>query len=392
MTAGDIHAFARDEGRSILDWWLEHVIDPKTGGFHGEADRRGVPNTDADRHLVLGSRLVWTYSAASRVYGDKSYRDAAAYFYQYFRRAFWDEAHGGAYWVIAADGHTLEDNKQTYGQAFTLYALSEYVRATGDADALDMADRQFDTLETRVYQPDKDGFYEGLTRDWRLDASTALSPVNPHRAAFTMNTSLHLIEAYTNYLRVRPTARVRAAVERMLNMMTARVLRTDHRFGVFFDERWRQVDSLISYGHDIEGSWLLYETARELGSEIEARVRGISLSMARAVLEGGVAADGGLLDEREALTGEHNGVRAWWQQAEAAVGFFNAYHLSGDPAFLNACSGVIAYIRERFIDHEYGEWFMLAKDEDTPSRPKITGWKCPYHNARMCFELMERCG
>ncbi len=389
----DLGAWAENEAHSILRWWIERDVDDEKGGFYGYVAQDGTPDKNADRLLILGARLVWTYAAAYRIFQRPEYKKAAEHFYRYFVDHFMDREHGGAFWELTCDGKPKETAKNTYGQAFTLYALSEYARATGDQGARELAREQFTLLEEKVYDAEHNGYREYHARDW---SQVADARPRRHKAVFTMNTSLHLIEAYTNFLRLEDTPKARAAVEKQLAIMVDKVRQPNNRFALFFDENWKRTDTLITYGHDIEGSWLLYETAEVLGDEDAIhRLKDISVAMAEAVMDGGIdPSDGGLYDERDYQSGELFPSKGWWQQAEAAVGFFNAYQLSGDEKFLKVSLDVANFIQSDIVDHEYGEWFGVARaeigSEGRHTLEKVSGWKCPYHNARMCFELIER--
>jgi mannobiose 2-epimerase len=161
---------------------------------------------------------------------------------------------------------------------------------------------------------------------------------------------------------------------------------------LFFDEKWILKSDKFSYGHDVEGGWLLHEAAEILNNEeIFQKVRSKAVTMTDAALEGGLDVDGGLMYE-----GDDNGIidrdKHWWPQAEALVGLVNAFQISGDPKYMDKAKSVWAFINEKIVDHENGEWYWSYKADGSINKldDKAGPWKCPYHNGRAMLELMRR--
>ena len=276
-------------------------------------------------------------------------------------------------------------------------ALAEYARAAGEPDALTRALRLVGLIGSAARDSRRGGYFETCERDWTLAVDQRLSEVDMDEKR-SMNTHLHLLEAYATLLRVHEDATVRLRLRELIEIFLHRILNPITRhFILFFDERWRPRSKKISFGHDIEGSWLLCEAAEILGdAELVARVREVAVEMAQAVYEQGIDADGGLLYEAD-VTGIIDSAKHWWPQAEAVVGFLNAAQLSGLPHFLRAAERSWAFIEEHIVDREHGEWFSLAsqsgadqKADQKPDQEKVGPWKCPYHNSRTCFEVMQR--
>ncbi len=379
---------------NILPFWMNHTPDLANGGFYGLVLNDRTPVREAHKGLVLNARLVWTFAAAYRVFGDASYLETARRAYEYFIRHFWDAEYTGAHWMLDYRGAPVDTHKYIYGQAFAIYALAEYYRATGEAHALEHAAALFRTLERCAFDPVNGGYFEAYERDWQGDMHRQVSPVNAEGGGVkSMNTHLHLLEAYTTLLRVWDSREVRAKVRQTLQTMLDRMVDRDiYHYKMFFDAQWRPVYPNISYGHDIEGSWLMMEACEVLGeADLFEPVGAVCVNMAQACLNEAVGADGSLLYEKNPLTGHVDARTSWWSQAEAVVGFLNAYEIGGGAHFLDAAVVCLDYIERQLVDRSYGEWFASA--EETAKRRdgvKVDAWKCPYHNSRMCFEVIER--
>lgn len=383
----DLAQKARAEGERILAYWRDRVLLPG-GDFYGRVTERGG-EAGAEKSLVLASRLLWTFAHASRTGFSSPGRAAGDLFVGLGR--FWDPRHGGFVWSLDGAGQTLWSYKHVYGQSFALYALAEYYALSGNRWALAMAATTFWTLERFAWDDQGEGYFEAFEADWQ--PRTTPSPING-RAAKSMNTHLHLLESFTALWRVWPDPTLKARLESLFGLLTTRILdRTSYHFRLFFAGDWTPLEApRVSYGHDIEGSWLIGEAAEALGGpERLAFARRTALAMVDAVLAEGVDANGAIVNE-----GLHGHItdrtKDWWPQAEGLVGLVNAYGLSGDARYLRSAERLWAFIEGALLDREGGEWFAKTDAAGKPRRDlaQVDAWKCPYHNFRAMAELASR--
>ncbi|MFC1569851.1 AGE family epimerase/isomerase [bacterium] len=379
--------------KNIMNFWLQHGLDQKNGGLIGRMHNDLSLEEDAPKGLILNVRTLWTFSAAYRFDPNPEYLELAHQLYNYIMRYFRDKEHGGYFWMVDAAGQPVDTKKRVYGQAFTIYALTEYAQAALNDDAFEESKAIFKLLEKSCKDPVYDGYMETYERDWSLAEDLRLSEKDMDTPK-SMNNHLHVLEAYTNLYRVWKDPIAADRLEKNIRIFLDYII--DHeaaRFKLFFNEVWECQSHDVSFGHDIEGSWLLVEAAEVLGDKVLLKeVEDIAIRMADAVLEHGVDSDGGLFYEGNTAGELVDSDKHWWPQAEAVVGFINAFQMNNGNAFLNAARTSWDFIMKRIKDHEYGEWFWKVTRDGIPvnTEYKICEWKSPYHNGRACLETIRR--
>jgi len=379
---------------NLLPFWRERGIDHERGGFIAEMAADGTVRKDAPRGLILHSRLLWTFSALYRRFGDRRDLDLARRAHDILESGFRDREQGGYFWRIDASGEPLDRTKKIYGQAFCIYALSELHLATVEPAALEAALRLFELIEIHAWDPEFGGYIEARAADWSEASDLRLSDKDMD-VARSMNTHLHLLEAYTNLVSAIIDPRVVMRLNELIGIFGGRIIRRDtgaFHLGHFFDEAWTLQSDSRTYGHDIEAAWLLGEAAEALrGDELRETTTLWAIELARSTLAEGFLVDGGLAYEgRDGAV--INADRDWWCQAEAVVGFWHAYELTGESAFSEAAIKVWQFIKRSMVDRDHGEWFWRVRADGTvdEGEPKVSEWKGPYHTVRMCLEMLRR--
>jgi mannobiose 2-epimerase len=377
---------------NILPFWMTYVVDKVNGGFYGAVTNDLQVHNEVPRSAILCARILWTYAAVYRRLGAEQYLSMAQWAYDYLTRVFWDQDYGGLYWQVDYKGNPVFDHKHHYAQAFAIYGLTEYYRATQEPQSLVLAQTLFHLLEKYAYEPIYRGYIESSTRKWESLEGMRLSDTDLN-CRKSMNTMLHVLEAYTNLLRVWDDAHLKAQHRALLGTFQQHII--DHQinhFKLFFDDQWHSLSENISYGHDIEGSWLLVEAAEVQGdTELMEQVRESAIAMAAAVYREGIDDDGSVFYEG-GPQGLVDTSKSWWVQAEAVIGFYNAYQYSGHAHFLQAAYRCWSYIQTKVVDRTHGEWYKRLHRDGTPdnTRYKAGPWDCPYHHSRACLEMLDR--
>lgn len=410
---------------NILRFWLDKMQDKENGGFYGQMTGEGELVKTADKGGILNARILWSFSAAYRVLRKPEYLEAATRAKEYIIEHFIDEEFGGTYWSLDYKGNPKDTKKQFYAIGFMIYGLSEYARATGDHEALEYAIQLYECIEEHSLDKQYNGYIEACTREWGEIADMRLSELDANFPK-SQNTHLHIIEPYTNLFRalkeldaienatndygLKPyvgqfttvnisvdpdiVIRLESSLRNLINIFTDKILNPQtHHLDLFFDMDWkREAGALESYGHDIECSWLLHEAALVLGDDIVLKKVEPIVQMVAKASEKGLNEDGSMVHEANLDTGYVDTDRHWWVQAENVVGWINIYQYFGDEDALQKALNGWQYIKNNLIDREGGEWWWSRDPQRNINRKddKAGFWKCPYHNSRMCLEILER--
>ena len=406
---------------NILPFWIDKMVDYENGGFYGRIDGQMQLHPEAEKGAILNARILWSFSAAYRVLRKPEYLVTATRAKDYLIERFIDKEYGGVYWSLDYLGNPLDTKKQFYAIGFAIYGLSEYVRATGDREALDFAIALYESIEEHAFDTKYNGYIEACTREWGVIEDMRLSELDANYPK-SQNTHLHIIEPYTNLLRclkelhakescdyvpvigsvipmgisipVETIVQVESSLRNLIDIFTDKILNPQtHHLDLFFENDWtRGAGHLESYGHDIECSWLLHEAALVLGDQkVLKKVEPIVQMVAKAS-EKGLRPDGSMIHEANLDTGHVDDDLHWWVQAENVVGWLNIYQYFGDEDALEKALRCWEYIKKNLIDYQSGEWYWSRHADGTLNTvdDKAGFWKCPYHNSRMCLEIIER--
>ena len=377
----------------ILPFWCGPALDTKNGGWMAWLSNDLKPDRTKAKGLIVNARILWTFSAVYRVKPEPIYKEMAQRAFDIVMNKFWDAKHGGAFWQLDDRFSVMDDSKKIYGQAFYIYALTEYHLAFGSEAALERAAWLFELMERHAHDAKCGGYFEVRRRDWSEAGADARLSEKDMNEKKSMNNHLHVLEAYTNLHRARRDPRVAERLRELIEIFLTRILdaRTRHLHH-FFDEQWNVRSDTYTFGHDIETSWLLCEAAEELGDKNRLqRVRDLAVQMAEAAFNEGLSADGALC--YEGRDGKIiDAASESWPQAEALAGFLNAFEISRDAKFLAAALRVWSYINQKIVDRVHGEWFWRIQADGKPNvkLPKVSEWKGPYHASRACLEIMRR--
>lgn len=373
----------------IIPFW-KGLRDNEYGGYYGGMDYDLNVDKHAVKGCILNSRILWFFSNAYTLLKDESLLDEARHGFAFMKEHCMDKENGGIFWSLKYDGQPEETLKHTYNQAFAIYALSSYYEASGDEEALSMAKELFALIEEKCV--DEEGYLEAFDKEFNIIDNDKLSE-NGVMADKTMNTLLHVFEAYTELYRVAGIEQVKEKLMWIMDVFADKVYNPElHRQEVFFDEHWNTILDLHSYGHDIETAWLIDRGVEVIGEKkYDEKMSPITKDLTAQIYK--VAFDGNSL-ANECEKGVVNTHRIWWVQAETVVGFLNCYQKNPDkPEYLEAAQKEWKFIKEHVIDKRSGsEWFWEVDEDGNPyeGRPIVEPWKCPYHNGRMCFEVINR--
>jgi len=397
--------FSKELHEDILPYWMKYGVEKNGHGFYGAVDLNGNPVLAANKTSVLNARILWTFSAAAIMDGNEDYGAIADRAYRVVTEDFEDKEYGGYYMELSSDNKVANDIKHTYAQAFVIYALCKYYELRPLDSVMHKISDFFMLLEEKTKDPLNTGYMESFTRDWHIYGENRMADNNEPKS---MNTHLHVLEAWAALYKVWKDPMVEMRLTEMMDLFLDRIIRKTGHFGIFFDEGFNEAASskgICSFGHDIEGSWLLWEAAEILGNKsIIEKMRTMAVKMVDNIERVAVDKDGGLFLESTRFGSHVKTNKHWWQQAETLVGFMNAFELTGNVKYWNTVKLSWNFIDTCLIDHERGEWFtklnrlgvpFLVEPEDDPSPYyrndwKIDPWKCPYHNGRSMMEMMKR--
>lgn len=380
-----------NELHSILDYWVNNAIDEKNGGFIGTIDYTETKQYNDPKGSVLNARILWAFSASYPITQNKEHLQMAERAFDYIARYFYDREHGGIFWSLNYDGTPNDTKNQIYALAFIIYGLSEFYAASGNEEALKMAIALYEKIEEHSFDSVYKGYFEAFTRDWKPIDDLRLSDKDANEKK-TMNTHLHIVEAYANLYRVWKDEKLKQVTANLLETIDKYFINTDTKhLRLFFNEEWVEKEDVISYGHDIEAAWLLQWCAEAIEDEnLTAIYKKHAMVLTEGALEG-LDDDGGLWYEMEMHNNQMIEEKHWWPQSELWIGLVNAWQLTGDKKYLDLTQKNWEFVRQYILDKTNGEWVWgVNKDYSLIEKDKAGFWKCPYHNSRACIELIKR--
>ncbi|GBE27998.1 cellobiose 2-epimerase [bacterium BMS3Bbin03] len=383
---------AEELRNNIIPFWIKYSPDRENGGFYGRITNNNAAKKDAPKSLILNARILWTFSAIHKFRGSDRCLELAHRAYDYLKDKFFDRKYGGAFWLLNSEGSVIDDKKKIYGQAFVIYALSEYYMITQKQEVKEKAIQFFNLIEDHNYDKKNGGYFEVSERDWTPAEDSRLGEDDMNEKK-SMNNHLHLLEAYVNLFNIWKDRKLEGKLRELIMDFKEYIIDSEHyHFRLFFNEKWEPKSNSISFGHDIEGSWLLYEAVKALGDEFLIElIKPISIKMADATLKEGILENGAIFYEKK-----EDGTMAeeihWWPQAESMVGLMNAFQITGDRRYLDASKKAWEFISAHFIDKKNGEWFYMVNPDGAVHKDldKVSEWKGPYHNSRACMEAIKR--
>ena len=376
---------------SILKYWSKNTIDKENGGFIGQIDFNEHIIANTEKGSVLNARILWSFSSAYKVTKNENHKKIAQRAFEFLSEHFYDPEFEGLFWSINADKTPKDTKNQIYALAFAIYGLTEYYAVSKEDKALEIAKNLYLKIQEHSYDPVNKGYFEALTRDWLPIEDLRLSDKDANEKK-TMNTHLHIVEAYANLFKVWKDKKLQNDIIELLETIEKHFINTETgHLRLFFDENWIEKPDVISYGHDIEAAWLLLQCAEITEDKtLIARYTQHAIQMAEVTQEG-LDTDGGLWYEFDPEKNELVAEKHWWVQAEALIGFYNAYQLTQDENYLNIVLKNWDFIKNYILDKQNGEWYWgINQDYTAIKKDKAGFWKCPYHNGRACLELIHR--
>lgn len=377
------------ELKNILSYWIENTIDKEFGGFLGKRDHFNKVVEKASKGVILNTRILWSFSAATNHLKTDTYKDVCDRSFKYLKDFFNDKINKGVYWEVDYLGNPINKRKQVYAQSFTIYALSEYYLFSKNEEAKTWAIELFNQLEKYAKDSVNEGYFEAFNEDWSPIEDMRLSDKDMN-ASKTMNTHLHVLEAYTSLLKIYDNNELKASLKMLVKVFLEKFLNTKNHYELFFDDQWNLLSNSVSYGHDIEAAWLVIDAAKLIDdSELLHLSEEVAVKVADTFLLEAIDKEGAVINEKNLTTNHIDTDRHWWPQVEALVGLKYANDLKSDEKYISSSLKIWDFTKKNLIDHKNGEWFFRVDEKGNvyKSEDKVSMWKAPYHTSRACIIL-----
>ena len=377
------------ELKNILSYWIENTIDKEFGGFLGKRDHYNKVVEKASKGVILNTRILWSFSAATNHLKTDTYKDVCDRSFKYLKDFFNDKINKGVYWEVDYLGNPINKRKQVYAQSFTIYALSEYYLFSKNEEAKTWAIELFNQLEKYAKDSVNEGYFEAFNEDWSPIEDMRLSDKDMN-ASKTMNTHLHVLEAYTSLLKIYDNNELKASLKMLVKVFLEKFLNTKNHYELFFDDNWNLLSNSVSYGHDIEAAWLVIDAAKLIDdSELLHLSEEVAVKVADTFLLEAIDKEGAVINEKNLTTNHIDTDRHWWPQVEALVGLKYANDLKSDEKYISSSLKIWDFTKKNLIDYKNGEWFFRVDEKGNvyKSEDKVSMWKAPYHTSRACIIL-----
>jgi mannobiose 2-epimerase len=377
------------ELKNILSYWIDNTIDKEFGGFLGKRDHYNKVVEKASKGVILNTRILWSFSAATNHLKTDTYKDVCDRSFKYLKNFFNDKINKGVYWEVDYLGNPINKRKQVYAQSFTIYALSEYYLFSKNEEAKTWAIELFNQLEKYAKDSVNEGYFEAFNEDWSPIEDMRLSDKDMN-ASKTMNTHLHVLEAYTSLLKIYDNNELKASLIMLVKVFLEKFLNTKNHYELFFDDQWNLLSNSVSYGHDIEAAWLVIDAAKLIDdSELLHLSEEVAVKVADTFLLEAIDKEGAVINEKNLTTNHIDTDRHWWPQVEALVGLKYANDLKSDEKYISSSLKIWDFTKKNLIDHKNGEWFFRVDEKGNvyKNEDKVSMWKAPYHTSRACIIL-----
>ncbi|MEM1167885.1 MAG: AGE family epimerase/isomerase [Cyanobacteria bacterium P01_H01_bin.35] len=386
--------------KNIIPFWYPQIIDLENGGYQLNHNCEGKFKGKTNKYLVTQARTLWFFSRlVNSRYVTNEYLKAAQHGYKFLSEQMWDQEYGGFYWEVYPSGKTVNiPDKDMYGQAFGLYALSEYAIASGDQSAITLANKLFQLWEEYAYDSEYGGYREIFQQDWssvssaekiKMKGLPRLAPTNK-----LMNTHLHLMEALTLYCKVTNNSIAKQRLLELIIIQSNTVLRKT--IGACTDQyqpNWTYLSGInfdyISYGHDLENIWLLMDAGKIAGLSVNLFLDLYKTLFNYALKYGYDLQKGGFYDSGFYHRFAHKRAKTWWVQAESLVAALRMYKITKDKIYYNCFAETLDWIYTYQVDWQQGEWHFKILPNGKKIGDKAGAWKSPYHNARSMLECLD---
>jgi cellobiose epimerase len=403
----------------LLNKWYPQCVDSTYGGFISTYTYNFKPTGSQDKFIVTQARHTWTTAKASELYPDVSYYiKCSRKGFNFMRDVMWDKTHGGFYNLVTRDGKDKSDPKapkEAYGNAFAIYALAAYYHASRDTAALNLAKKAFMWLEKHSHDPKYKGYYQHLQMDGTPVVRAVSVPSTSDLGYKDQNSSIHLLEAFTELYSVWPVPLVRERLQEMLFLIRDKIVTPKGYLVLFFTPDWKPISyrdsskqvilqhrylNHVSFGHDVETAYLMLEASHALGFKNDTKTLTVAKRMLDHSLQNGWDNKlGGFYDEGYYYTDSSKisiikDSKNWWAQAEG----LNTLLLMADkyPSdkwhYYDHFKKLWNYVQTYMIDHEFGDWYEEGLDREHERKTALKGhiWKATYHQSRALFNCVKR--